>query len=77
MFIEMELMTHWIDESAVESKSIIILTLKMINQKPNPMQEAFILTSVPCLLNVTCKARRVMYSDLRCLVPYLKEAPLT
>ena len=73
----MELMTHWIDESAVESKSVIILTLKMINQKPNPMQEAFILTSVSCLLNVTCKAKRALYSDLRCLVPYLQEAPLT
>ena len=73
----MELMTHWIDESAVESKSVIILTLKMINQKPNPMQEAFILTSMSCLLNVTCKAKRVIYSDLRCLVPYLQEAPLT
>lgn len=73
----MELMTHWIYESAVESKSVIILTLKMMNQKPNPMQEAFILTSVSCLLNVTCKAKRMIYSDLRCLVPYLQEAPLT
>lgn len=73
----MELMTHWIYESAVESKSVIILTLKMINQKPNPMQEAFILTSVYCLLNVTCKAKRMIYSGLRCLVPYLQEAPLT
>ena len=77
MFIEMELPTQWIYESAVEKKSVIILMLKMINQKQNPMQEAFILTSVSCLLNVTCKAKRIIYSDWRCLVPYLQEAPLT
>ena len=73
----MELPTHWIYESAVENKSVLILMLKMINQKQNPMQEAFILTSVSCLLNVTCKAKRIIYSDWRCLVPYLQEAPLT
>ena len=61
----------------LKKKSVIILMLKMINQKQNPMQEAFILTSVSCLLNVTCKAKRIIYSDWRCLVPYLQEAPLT